>query len=251
MKIISSTVLVALFAVSNGRFLDANTTAQTVTQTYGSTAFSSSMNCGQCIGLGYTYCINKAENTTTNSYVTGTNGQICYQSGTNNANELQASWSCSSAFQDRVYSKYVCQYNTAACGTTPAYYLANVNSTASFNITNLALGQTCFYKVEAACGGPSFKPSDISRVEIEYVEFRNSLLNTSEPVRGYNNGTSADAAKKASVPAVGMPRRNRAFQGELGGNQISNGNITTYNASVNGDVIGKSGRYDELAHTVP
>ena len=108
MKTIAPTVLIALFATSQARFLDATTALQPVTSTYGNAAFSNSMNCGQCIGLGYTYCINKAENTTTNSYVTGTNGQICYQSGTNNANEGLASWSCSSAFADRVYSKYVC-----------------------------------------------------------------------------------------------------------------------------------------------
>jgi hypothetical protein len=98
---------------------------------------------------------------------------MCYQ-GSNNANEALASWSCSSAFADRVYSKYVCQYNTAACGTQQFFNLAAVNSTASFNVTSLSLGQTCFYKVSAQCGAPAFKPTDISRVEIEYVEFNDA-----------------------------------------------------------------------------
>jgi hypothetical protein len=207
-----------LFAVSSGRFLDASTAVQTPATSFAVSSFKSDWNCGQCIGGGYTYCINKAENTTTNSYVTGTNGQVCYQSGTNNANELQAGWSCSSAFEDRVYSKYVCQYNTAACGNQQYYYLSTVNSTASFNVTSLQLGQTCFYKVETGCGAPAFKPSDISKVEIEYVEFRNGEVNTSEPVRAYNNGTAADLTKKQSVNAVGMPRRDHTFVGELGGN---------------------------------
>lgn len=57
MKIVSSAVLVALFAVSQGRFLNANDAALPVSATYGSTPYSSSMNCGQCIGLGNTYCV--------------------------------------------------------------------------------------------------------------------------------------------------------------------------------------------------
>ena len=249
MKIISSAVLVALFAATNARFLDANTTSVAPTTAYNVASFSNSLNCGQCIGAGYTYCINKAENTTTNSYVTGTNGQMCYQSGTTNANELQASWSCSSAFADRVYSKYTCQFNTAACGTQQYFYLANVNSTAAFNVTNLAAGQTCFYKVEAGCGAPAFRPNTTDRVEIEYVEFRNADVNQSEVVRGYNNGTAYELTKKQSTPAVGMPRRGQFFFAELGGNLVQNANMTTYNASVNGTVYGRSGRFDESAST--
>ena len=74
MKIVSSAVLVALFAVSQGRFLDANDPALTVAQTYGTAPYSNSMNCGQCIGLGNTYCVQQAEYTITNTYLTGTSG---------------------------------------------------------------------------------------------------------------------------------------------------------------------------------
>lgn len=96
-----------------------------------------------------------------------------------------STYSCSNAFADRVYSKYVCQYNTAACGATSNFTLATVNSTASVNITALALGQTCFYKVQAQCGGPSFRPNDTSKVEVEFVEFKDQDLNSSDVVIGY------------------------------------------------------------------
>ena len=126
--------------------------------------------------------------------------------------------------------------------------MAAVNSTASFNITNLAQGQTCFYRVQAQCGAPAFKPTDISRVEVEYVEYRDAEISLTETVRGYNTLASSDALKKASTPAVGMPRRDHVFMGQLGGNSIANGNITsTYNATIQGDVRGRSGRYDEVA----
>jgi len=117
MKIIAPAVLVALFATSQARFLDAGNTAQPLSSTYPSTTFSNSLNCGQCIGGGYTYCINKAEYTTTNSYMTGSSSQVCSTPGASGTNEGNAAWSCSSAFADRVYSKYVCQYNTVPCGT--------------------------------------------------------------------------------------------------------------------------------------
>jgi len=227
MKIIASTVLVALFASTQARFLDASSSAQPVSATYGVT-FSSTLNCGACIGGGYTYCINKAENTTANTYVTGSTGQVCYNpSSAAGANEALAAWSCSTAFNDRVYSKYVCQFNTAACGTNQAFTLNNIGSTASFNITNLALGQTCFYKVQALCGAPAFKPTDTSRVEVEYVEFREGEINTTATVVGYNSQTSVSSAKRTAAPAVGLPRRDHIFRSELGGNNIANGNITT------------------------
>jgi hypothetical protein len=75
-------------------------------------------------------------------------------------------------------------------------------------------------------------------------------LNSSDPVIVYGTGNkgSNDPLKRASVPAVGMPRRDHYFAGGLGGNQITNGNITTYvSAAANGTVWGRSGRYDELA----
>jgi hypothetical protein len=53
--------------------------------------------------------------------------------------------------------------------------------------------------------------------------------------------------KRASVPVAGQPRRDHFFSAELGGNMISNDNSTTYNASVNGTVFGRSGRYDKSA----
>lgn len=169
MKIIAPAVLLALFSAANARFLDASNTPQTVLLTYGNTAVATTMNCGQCIGLGYHFCINKSENTVLNAYpVSGTSN--CYAPGTANDNFLNNLWSCSNAFADRVYSKYVCQVNTTPCGLTQSY---NVDSTVqSINIAALATGQTCFYRLSAACGAIAFLPSDVSKTEIEYVEFR-------------------------------------------------------------------------------
>jgi hypothetical protein len=60
MKAIASTVLAALLAVTNARFLDA-----TVSMPYSvTTAFASTLNCGQCILGGYNYCVKQAEGTT-------------------------------------------------------------------------------------------------------------------------------------------------------------------------------------------
>ncbi len=140
MKIISSTVLVALFAVVNSRFLDATNAALPVASTYGTTAYANTLNCGQCVGLGNTYCIQKAENTITNTYSTGSSTQTCIAAGTSASQMTDATWSCTNAFADRAYSKYVCQYNTVACGSTPNVTLATTNSTANFTVTSLALG---------------------------------------------------------------------------------------------------------------
>jgi len=157
-----------------------------------------------------------------------------------------ATWSCTNAFADRAYSKYVCQYNTAACGSTTNFTLPAIGSNSTFNVSALALGQTCFYKVQAQCGGPAFLPNDTSRVEIEYVEFKDADLNSSDVVRQYTL-TSNDTNKRGSLPATGMPRRDHYFKALTGGNMIANDNQTTYNASTNGTIFGSSGRYDKVA----
>jgi len=97
------------------------------------------------------------------------------------------------------------------------------NSTANFTIASLSLGQTCFYKVQSVCGGPSFKPNDTTRVEIEYVEFRDSDLTVTDPVTGYTLGSNS-TTKRASSPVTGMPRRDHFFQASLGGNAVPNSN---------------------------
>jgi hypothetical protein len=183
----------------------------------------------------------------TNSYSTGSSTQYCVQAGTSDGKQTANDWSCTNAFADRAYSKYVCQYNTVPCGTINAFALPTNTSTASFNVTGLALGQTCFYTVKSACGAPSFKPNDTSRVEIEYVEYRDTNVNLTEV--GVLSGVSSNStAKRTSPPVTGMPRRDHYFIGELGGNQIINQNTTAYvNSSVNGTIYGRSGRYDETA----
>jgi hypothetical protein len=85
--------------------------------------------------------------------------QACIASTATDTKFTDATWSCSNAFNDRVYSKYVCQYNTVPCGSINTFTLPLVNSTANFNISGLAMGQTCFYRVAASCGGPSFRPN--------------------------------------------------------------------------------------------
>jgi len=224
----------------------ATNTALPVTSTYGTTAYSNSLNCGQCVGLGNTYCIQKQENTITNTYSTGSSTQTCIAAGTSASQMTDATWSCTNAFADRVYSKFVCQYNTAACGSTSNFTLPTINSTATINITTLALGQTCFYKVMSTCGGPSFIPNDTSKVEVEFVQFIDASLNTSDVVRQYVLGSN-DTNKRGSLPATDMPRRDHYFGALLGGNNIANDNQTTYNASTNGTVFGASGRYDKVA----
>lgn len=246
MKAIASTVLVALFTVSNARFLDATNPALAVSSTYGTTNFANSLNCGACIGLGHTYCVKQAEGVITNAYQTGSTNQVCIQSGASGTQMTDNNWSCSNAFADRSYSKYVCQVNTVPCGGVQSFTLANTTSTANFNISGLALGQTCFYKVQSTCGGPSFKPNDTSRVEIEYVQFKDSDVNTSTPVRGLGVNSN-DTNKRQSTAVTGMPRRDHYFAGSLGGNAIANANYTVYDATTNGTIWGKTGRYDKVA----
>ena len=119
----------------------------------------------------------------------------------------------------------------------------------------MKLGQTCFYKVSAACGGPSFKPNDTSKVEIDYVEFLNSdVVNASDVGRPLNSTIGHnDTLKRYSPPVTGMPRRFQTFKAEVGGNMVykqaydgSVANTTTTTVYTKGH----SGRFDKNAATL-
>jgi hypothetical protein len=124
--------------------------------------------------------------------------------------------------------------------------LSAIGSNATINVTGLALGQTCYYKVLASCGAPSFLPNDTSRVEIEYVQFQNASLNTSDVVLGYGTYTSNSTNHRQSEPMMSMPRRDHYFNAAQGANMVTNQNITAFNSTTtNGTVFGYSGRYDK------
>lgn len=125
MKIISATVFAALFAASQARFLDASNPVTVPLSNFGNPAFASTLKCGQCIGAGHNYCIQKAEYTSAANY----NGitETCVAAGTSDAKMVDTTYSCSNAFADRVYSKYTCVYNTAACGASGSVSLTTVN----------------------------------------------------------------------------------------------------------------------------
>ena len=259
MKIISTAVLVALFSVSNARFLDAvngrqldtnvNNTRQ-VYETYPG-GYNQNLNCGLCIGMGHTYCIRKAEQTMTTGYQTfdSGNGKCLQNTTTSDGAFTSNEWSCSNAFVDRVYSKYTCQINTGACGASNSTILTSTANTTTFSVTNLAQGQVCMYKVQSTCHAPAFTPTttDYSKVEIEYVEYRDSQHNSSTVIP-YNTASSSSTTKRQAAPQTGYPRRDQYFFGDIGGNMVPLGNITAYtNVATNGVIMGRSGRYDEIA----
>lgn len=250
MKIISSTVLVALFAASNARFLDSTNPALTVSSTYGSTAYASSLNCGQCVGLGYNYCVQKAEDTILNADA-ASSVQTCINPATTTtaSQYTDNTYSCTNAFTDRVYSKYVCQFNTASCGlTNNTVVLSAVNATSTVVIANLTSGNTCFYKVLTSCGAPGFKPvgNNSASFEYEYTYFKDTDLTATDAVVT-GAGAQSNTTRSKAAPAAGMPRRDHFFQSQVGANMIANGNLTTYNSTINGNVFGVSGRYDKVA----
>ena len=43
----------------------------------------------------------------------------------------------------------------------------------------------CFLRGRAKCGGPSFTPiGDLSKVEVEYIEYREAKINVTTPPAG-------------------------------------------------------------------
>jgi hypothetical protein len=118
MKAIASTVLAALLAVTNARFLDTTTTAYSV-----ATPFVSTLNCGQCILGGFNFCIKQAEGTTvaTDPTASSANSQVCCNPGATctavtGTSTVEGTYSCSNSYYDRAYSLNVCPINTNYCG---------------------------------------------------------------------------------------------------------------------------------------
>jgi hypothetical protein len=71
--------------------------------------------------------------------MTGSSGQYCLKPGTTDVSKFNnKAWSCSNAYADRAYAKYVCQINTNACGTVNTFDVTTTNSTIA--IDNLSSG---------------------------------------------------------------------------------------------------------------
>jgi len=77
----------------------------------------------------------------------------------------------------------------------------------TYSINNLKKGQSCFYRTKAKCGGPSFKPSNTTGVEIEYIEFRTSDIVNMDPGNNFLESNVNLTAKRLSPPLTGMPKR--------------------------------------------
>ena len=60
-------------------------------------------------------------------------------------------WTCTEAYNNTIYAKYACPFNTALCGTTDYYAMSEGFTTKNISM-QLTRGDVCFYKVATSCG---------------------------------------------------------------------------------------------------
>ena len=64
-------------------------------------------------------------------------------------NYIGNSWTCSDNFTDPTYAKTFCPYIKDECGDTRLFNLTSKGDNQTLNITNLEVGVTCYYQLQA------------------------------------------------------------------------------------------------------
>lgn len=75
--------------------------------------FTQSLGCGACIKGGYIFCAFGKEG---NEYATTLPTTKCCQNSTNCPEATNSNYTCSNAYADKTYSKFVCPFVKANCG---------------------------------------------------------------------------------------------------------------------------------------
>ena len=120
--------------------------------------------------------------------------------------DTNSAWLCTAPYNNTIYAKYACPYNTLVCGTQDTFALTQIGSTLSLSMT-LARGDVCFYKITNNCGIVQFNVTSNNNSDnflIEFIEYEKGLL---------LQGSSSDLfhGKHGGAPALGMPWRTETF----------------------------------------
>ena len=110
----------------------------------------------------------------------------------------------------------MCYYDSSACGTQDEYTLTEGESV-TINISGLARGRSCFYRVSSECAAPAFSVGTAETAtngdyEVEYIEFDGSAMSTNDTVWfASDTGTSISDTARNSAPESDMPIRSTEF----------------------------------------
>eukprot|EP00347_Sterkiella_histriomuscorum_P014748 403359692 len=168
--------------------------------------FDSTYKCGECLNYGYKSCIGKnaKDHPFVSSYTkTDATYNSCCQLS-ENCKDASQGFACSSSYNNTLYAKYNCPFNTAVCGTNDTVVLEKVGAVANLSMAMIR-GETCFYKIKNTCGRNKI---DLIRVDnsdsilIEYIEYESGQI---------MQGTEYAHGKQGGAPAVDMPYRTETF----------------------------------------
>lgn len=108
----------------------------------------------------------------------------------------------------------MCPTSTTICSNKQNTRFTAIGNTTSFNITNLPVGNTCIYRVDATCGAPAFWTSNTSNAIVGYIYYEGHDLDLNGTVVTGKTSNSTD--KQTAPPVLGMPRRNQSSYEEDG-----------------------------------
>lgn len=85
------------------------------------TAYNSSLSCFGCVMAGYIYCVQGGDHDIVGK--TAPAGYCCksYQTC---PYVTRAGWTCSSSYNDQLYSLHMCPFDPDSCGSTSAFNLS-------------------------------------------------------------------------------------------------------------------------------
>jgi hypothetical protein len=127
-------------------------------------SYAADLGCGGCIEGGYVYCIPGAAGSEPSTW--GKNTAFCCKNTTSCPDLKNKTYLCSSTYKNKTLAKAMCPFKNNSCGSHSALNLTKVGDKLNLSIS-LKEGETCTFKVTAACGLPTFLPNDTTGFHIE------------------------------------------------------------------------------------
>lgn len=130
------------------RFLNANmtTSGPLISPARNGTAFSSSLQCGECVLGGYVFCVKGPEQYSGAAPIQS----ICCQNKTSCPQVLDRTWNCSSKYENRTLTEQlrVCPFDTRQCGPQTLEF-DSLGDSQCLRLRNIRRGNACLYNVKS------------------------------------------------------------------------------------------------------
>lgn len=142
-------------------------------------------------------------------------------------------WLCSGSYNNPIYAKNVCPFDTRYCGASRTVNFAKAGEKASAGVTDLPFGESCSFMIKSTCGAVSMNAAVASgKVSVGMLEWDSaSIVLNGTVVKGASGKDSGNTQLHEAAPASMYPKRDATFGYMLSQNAYLTATKNPYNST--------------------